>query len=329
MRFKALFFLFFFMATMAICQTVETKEINENGVYGNLYYPKLGKNLPTVIVVSGSGGGIEFSNSFGKPLAEKGFAVLALPYWKYRDLPKNLSEIPLEYFYKAISILKNEAVVDSTKLGIIGFSRGGELALLLASKTKDIKTVVALSAGAYVAPNIDFRNWWKLKSAWTENNEELPFLPKERAVEEGNWQKVFEQIKLGRNRDSLLVEFEAIKNHSDFEKSALKVEKISGSVLLISGGQDMTWASEAMSDYIIERLHKKQFNNFNAHLNYPLAGHDFITLGFDNEITEPELIEKYVENEYPPGGTIDNNLNAGKYSWEQLLLFLDLNLKKI
>ena len=180
-------------------KTIQTKKFEKNGVYGQLFFKEDATNLPTLIVVSGSGGGIDYPNKFGKPLAKKGFAVLALPYWNYKDLPDKLSKIPLEYFYKAIEILKKEKVVDKSKIGIIGYSRGGELALLLASKSIDIKAVVGLSPGAYVAPNIDFKNWWDLKSAWTENGNELSFLPQKRAVERGNWKKVFEKIKKRRN----------------------------------------------------------------------------------------------------------------------------------
>ena len=309
-------------------KTVQTKKIEKNGVYGQLFFKEGSKNLPTVIVVSGSGGGIDYPNKFGEPLAKKGFAVLALPYWKYKDLPDKLSKIPLEYFYNAIEILKKENSVDKSKIGIIGYSRGGELALLLASRSIDIKAVVGLSPGAYVAPNIDFKNWWDLRSAWTENGNELPFLPEKRAIERGNWNKVFEQIKKRRNRDSLIVDFKNIKNKPSFEESVIKVENINAPLLLISGGKDLTWSSESMCDYIIDRLHSNRFEYFNTHLNFPLAGHDFVTLGFEKNADIEDLTKKYIEADYKPGGTIKDNLRAGMISWKFLVEFLELNLKK-
>ena len=330
MKFNILFSLLLLVTTFATGQTdenIEIKEIDENGVFGKLFYPSKKTNLPTVIVISGSDGGIEFPEKFGKPLAKNGFAVLALPYWKYKTLPNKLSEIPLEYFYKAIDLLKKEEVVDKNRIGIIGYSRGGEGALLIASKSKDIKTVVGLSPGANVAPNIDFRNWFVLKSAWTENNVELPFLPKERSVKKDSWDKVFEQLKLRINQDTLRADFLEIKENPEFEKSAIAVEKINGPILLISGSKDLLWAAETMCDYIIQRLHNKEFPNMNIHINFPLAGHDFITLGFENENLEEDLIKKYVENEYKPGGTIKDNLKAGQESWKFLLEFLNLTLK--
>jgi len=310
-----------------IKKQIEVKEINTQGVYSNLYAEKGKKSLPTIIVVSGSGGGIEYSDQFGMPLAQDGYAVLALPYWKYKDLPEKLSEIPLEYFYTALDILKQEKVVDKSRIGIIGYSRGGELALLLASKTKDISAVVGLSPGAYVAPNIDFKNWWDLKSAWTENGKALAFSPKKRKVEEGNWSKVFKKIKQNRNRDSLIANFQKIKDSEAFEESVIKVENINAPILLISGGKDLTWSAETMSDYVVERLHRHQFPYFNAHLNYPQAGHDFVTLGFQDKLNQEELNKKYVDNQYKPGGTVKDNVKAGKQSWKQILNFLDIHLQ--
>ena len=310
-----------------VSDSIKIKEINENGVYGKLFFSETSENAPAIIVLSGSGGGIEYSNQFGEPLANKGYTVFALPYWKYKNLPEKLSEIPLEYFYKAIDILKKDIHVDPDKIGIIGYSRGGELALLLASKSSDIKAVIGLSAGAYVAPNIDFKNWWDLKSAWTENGSELDFLPKKRKVKRNDWKEVFKSIKANRNRDSLIANFQDIKRHPNFEKSAIKVENMTAPLLLISGGRDLTWSSESMSDYVINRLHDKKYEYFNAHLNFPLAGHDFVPLGFNDNLSQEDLIEKYENAEYRPGGSVMDNLKAGEKSWSQILDFLDLYLR--
>ncbi len=322
-----LLLLTFFISNGQSKTGIGIKEINTQGVHAKLYAEKGQSNLPTLVVVSGSGGGIAYSEKFGMPLAQKGYAVLALPYWKYKNLPEKLSEIPLKYFYTALDILKKEKVVDKRRIGIIGYSRGGELALLLASKTEDIKAIVGLSPGAYVAPNIDFKNWWNLKSAWTENGKALAFSPKKRKVEEGNWNKVFKKIKQNRNRDSLIANFQKIKDSEAFEESAIKVENIKAPILLISGGKDLTWSAETMSDYVIERLHRHQFPYFNAHLNYPLAGHDFVTLGLHDNLNQEELNKKYVDNQYKPGGTVKDNMQAGKQSWKQIMNFLDIHLK--
>lgn len=50
----------------------------------------------------GVGGLIEFRASL---LAAHGFAVLALAYFAYEDLPKLLQEVDLEYFEEAANLL--------------------------------------------------------------------------------------------------------------------------------------------------------------------------------------------------------------------------------
>ena len=50
----------------------------------------------------GRGGLVEFRASL---LAARGFAVLALAYFAYEDLPSDLLEIDLEYFEEAANLL--------------------------------------------------------------------------------------------------------------------------------------------------------------------------------------------------------------------------------
>lgn len=50
----------------------------------------------------GIGGLVEFRASL---LAAHGFAVLALAYFAYEDLPKQMQEVDLEYFEEAANLL--------------------------------------------------------------------------------------------------------------------------------------------------------------------------------------------------------------------------------
>lgn len=50
----------------------------------------------------GIGGLVEFRASL---LAAHGFAVLALAYFAYEDLPKHLADVDLEYFEEAANLL--------------------------------------------------------------------------------------------------------------------------------------------------------------------------------------------------------------------------------
>src|SRR5205807_6507540 len=82
-------------------------------------------------------------------LASHGYAVLALGYFGVEGLPRSLHNIPLEYFGTALDWLSAQPGVDPQRIGVLGTSRGGELALLLGSVYPQIKTVVA-----YVPSNV-------------------------------------------------------------------------------------------------------------------------------------------------------------------------------
>jgi hypothetical protein len=74
--------------------------LQQDGLEGYLYYPAEGGPHPGLIILSGSDGGLH--EWLAQVMASNGFAALTLAYWGYRDLPKELVEIPLEYFQKAL-----------------------------------------------------------------------------------------------------------------------------------------------------------------------------------------------------------------------------------
>ena len=120
--------------------TVE--EVETDGLRGRFYYPTGGTALPAVVVIGGSESGIGFADPFGPALADSGFAILALPYHNHESLPDALEEIPLSYFDRAIAWTQHHPATDPDRLGLIGHSRGGEGALLVASRNDAVRAVV-------------------------------------------------------------------------------------------------------------------------------------------------------------------------------------------
>ncbi|XP_076777822.1 acyl-coenzyme A thioesterase 3 isoform X3 [Arvicanthis niloticus] len=117
--------------------------VHEGRVRGTLFLPAGIGPFPGIIDLFGVGGGLlEYRASL---LAGKGFAVMALAYYNYDDLPKSMDIIHLEYFEEAVTYLLNHPQVKGSGVGVLGISKGGELGLAMASFLRNITAAVIIN----------------------------------------------------------------------------------------------------------------------------------------------------------------------------------------
>ncbi|XP_053553782.1 acyl-coenzyme A thioesterase 1 [Bombina bombina] len=115
---------------------VTRSTLREGRVRGSLFLPPGTGPFPGLIEIQGTGGGlIEYKASL---LASKGFATLALAYYGYEDLPKDMKQFHLEYFEEAINYMLQHPRVKGPGIGLLGHSKGGDLVLSMASFLKGI-----------------------------------------------------------------------------------------------------------------------------------------------------------------------------------------------
>jgi dienelactone hydrolase len=216
----------------------------KDGIYGNLYLPKnTAARRPAVLVFSGSGGGL--TTSFAAALlAAHGYPSLALAYFKAPGLPQTLHNIPLEYFTKALGVLRAQPGVDPRHVLVAGVSRGGEAALLLGAHFPHlVNGVVAGVPSSVVNPG---ERPDASKPAWTLRGRPLP------AVSPSEFGQ---------------------PNPPGKQRAIIPVERIGGPVLLACGQQDLRWPSCAYVDAITARLRAHRFAHPVTALRYPDAGH--------------------------------------------------------
>ncbi|NXI65341.1 ACOT1 thioesterase, partial [Anseranas semipalmata] len=99
--------------------------------------------FPGIIDLYGTGGGLpEYRACL---LANHGFAVLALAFYSYEDLPKEMKEFHLEYFEEAVNYMLKHTQVKGPGIGLLGISKGGDLCLSMASFLKGITATAVIN----------------------------------------------------------------------------------------------------------------------------------------------------------------------------------------
>ncbi|MCZ6704195.1 MAG: hypothetical protein O6940_14290, partial [Ignavibacteria bacterium] len=221
------------------------------------YYPPKGesKNV-AIMMIGGSEGGLP--NYFDtEGFTAKGYPCIVIGYFKTKNTPERLELIPLEYFEDAIMKFKSQPDVGNKKILVWGNSKGGELALLLASRYKQIEGVIAS-----VPSSVVFQGIGASSSSWSYKGEPIPFVP----------YAPYDQSKVVNREYREMYEL-SLKQTAAVEKAAIKVENINGPILLLSGREDTMWPSSQMSEMIIKRLEEKEFPHWSGHFAYDDAGH--------------------------------------------------------
>ncbi|RYU92610.1 acyl-CoA thioester hydrolase/BAAT C-terminal domain-containing protein [Emticicia agri] len=248
---KALFLVFFCIFSFnSFSQNLSTP-----GVNSQLYVGESDKQA-LIVGLGGSEGGNPWTSNYWKSTRDEfisqGYAFLALGYFGAKGAPDSLDRISLEKVYGAIMEATKNPKIDNRKIALIGGSKGGELALLLASHFKAIKCVVAIVPSHVAFPGLTSH---LSTSSWTYQGLEVPYVP----VSE-------ETIPALIKRDLRLAFDTMLKDTVAVEKALIQVENINGPVLLMSATKDEMWGSTPMSEAIVNRLKGKKFRHYYEHI---------------------------------------------------------------
>jgi dienelactone hydrolase len=292
--------------------------VDGRGLVGDLFFPIAGGPHPGVMVVSGSDGGqLDHAASL---LAAHGYAVLSLGYCGVEDRPAALRHIDLEYFEQALDWMAVQPEVSGDRIVVVGLSRGGELALQLASMFPQIAGVVAGSPCGIRQAGIGKRNSDFTKPAWRYGGTALPYVPAR-----FNLRRFFQfySVFVFRRPLRLRPVFEGVLRKHDLVAAAtIQVERIKGPVLLISGTADELWPSERFAELVMARLREHEHPYPDEHVRYPGAGH-FVCFPY----ALPSMPPMTRMSPVPVltmdfGGTAEANAASARDSWPEILRFL-------
>lgn len=276
--------------------------VRDNGLVATWYPPASGTRGPAILVLGGSEGGEAGGKRLGEALAKQGYGVLALAYFKAEGLPQQLQEIPLEYFGTGVAWLRANPLVDAQHIGLYGISKGGEAALLVASREPAIRAVVAVVPSSVVWQGINTANYADVKSSFSLGGQPVPYLAYDTSAAFTSVLDLYER---------------SLKLAGQHPEAAIPVEQINGPLLLLSGKNDMLWPSAAMSDQVIARLDAKGFKFRHEHIAYPDAGHGAMSpqSGAGNNTAYANM-----------GGTEAGNGFARGDSWARILVFFKASI---
>ncbi|MXP45313.1 alpha/beta hydrolase family protein [Allopontixanthobacter sediminis] len=280
------------------------QRINQPGLIGNFYAGQGSDRRPAILILGGSEGGLAAGvDSQAQLLARRGFAVLAIAYYRLPDQPAKLELVPIETITRGLDWLKAQDAVDPERLAMMGTSKGAEAALLVASRRPDVRAVVAAAPSHVVWQGFD----WNLApvegSSWSVGGKPVPFLP----ITDVGW-----------DGD---VYTPALANLHKHPEAIIPAERITGPVLLLCGEADSLWPSCTMARAARDRRNAEGSAAATTVLAYKDAGHFGVGPPLAEGREAPWIITLF-------GGTKEGNLAARKDGWPRTIAFLEAALKQ-
>lgn len=295
---------------------VTRREVREDGLVGTLYLPPGEGPFPAVMILNGSGGGINEPRA--ALYASHGYAAFALGYFKTPGLSDYISNTPLEYFAKGMAWLRRTVKPAHDFVALSGQSRGGELVLLLgATFPEAVSAVIGYVPSALIhsAQNACDPALGREGPTWLLDGKPLPHIWENNRT--ASWAPFDEGPPPHRHTKAMLT---ALDDADAVARAAIPVEKIRGPVMLLSAEDDGSWPSSRYSRMVTERLAAHDHPYPVEHLDFARAGHAIV---FPYVPTTQLVYAHPVSGKISTGGgEPDANAFADERSWSGVQAFL-------
>ncbi len=174
-----------------------------------------------------------------------GFSVARVAYFGLPGLPAELDRIALDPFDDLIAALAADPAVDARCIFVVGASKGGELALLLAADNPLIGAVAALvpSHVVFQSSKVSLRK----HASWRRDDQPLPFVPYP-TFSPATWRGVLGLEGYRAMHEAALARSGAVT------AALIPVERISVPIYLSYADDDHVWPSRMMVYRIAARL---------------------------------------------------------------------------
>ena len=275
--------------------------IAEGEMLGN-YYPAAGTPLGAILVLGGSDGGVpRTADIIAQALSQEGFNALVLSYWGAPGQSLEMKALPLEAFDRAIEWLKQQPG-SGGRVGVMGYSKGAEAALLVAVRRGDLVAVVA------GAPT--HMSWQAIDpvgtliggtSTFTAEGETIPYMP-------------YGNVNFFAGPGPLEIHTQSLLDEDEHPEARIAAERIQAPLLLLCGGEDLVWPACRMARALVERA-RGSGRPAPLLLAYPAAGHGVLGPPPAPGRREDPLITTQTR-------TPEADVSARRDAWPRVLAFL-------
>ncbi len=297
---------------------VTRRDVRERGLVGTLFLPAGPGPHPAVLILNGSGGGINEPRA--ALYASHGYAALALGYFKAPGLSDYISNTRLEIFETALQWMHETLKPANGFVALSGQSRGGELVLLLGSLFPHLVSAVigyVPSAVVNCAQNACDPALGREGPAWLYRDQPIPDVWKNNRT--ATWAPWDDGPQPRRHTLALLT---SLQDPEAVERARIRVENIRGPVLLLSASDDGSWPSSLYSRMVTERLAQFKHPHAVQHLDYEGGGHSIVFPYVPT--TQPVYAHPVSKRQSTTGGSPPVNAHADENSWAGVLRFLEL-----
>lgn len=281
------------------------QRIDANGIFANHFPAKGDGPQPAILLLGGSEGGLgKDMRALALLLQAEGYSTLQLAYHNAPGKSAKLENIPLEDFAKGLAWLKRQPGIDGNRLGIVGYSKGAEAGLLVATRTPGVRAAVLGMPSSVVWDGMTGENYMlgSFSSSWSEGGRPLPHLA----------------YKGQPGSDGLMPVFvNGLKELDTNPAAIIPVERYRGKLLLVCGEAEKLWPSCPMTDQIVARA-TKAGAPVPIVLRHKDAGHGVMGAPFTDDKTRRYWAKL--------GGTEAGNAAARADSWAKISAFLKAEL---
>ncbi|XP_053459424.1 peroxisomal succinyl-coenzyme A thioesterase-like isoform X1 [Nycticebus coucang] len=227
---------------------VRREPVRAGQVRATLFLPPGPGPFPGIIDIFGLGGGLlEYRASL---LAGHGFATLALAYYDFEDLPKQMDGVHLEYFEEALCYMLQHPQIKGPGIGLLGLSLGADICLSMASFLKNVSATVSINGSVSGG-----------RTGIHYKQTSIPPLDYDLRRTKVTFSGLLDIVDVGN----------AMVGGCE-NPSMIPIEKAQGPILFIVGQDDHNWRSELYAQVASERLqaHGKEKPEI---MCYPGTGH--------------------------------------------------------